>query len=60
MARGYGDESCVSREFTSSPTQPGYPEFTVQKAEVATSALHEMEVEAMMGIRRGRLSDYHL
>ena len=27
----------------SSPTQPGYLEFTVQKAGVVTSALHEME-----------------
>ena len=35
----------------SSPTQPGYLEFTVQKAGVVTSALHEMEVGAVMGIR---------
>ena len=35
----------------SSPTQPGYLEFTVQKAGVVTQALHEMEVGAVMGIR---------
>jgi sulfhydrogenase subunit gamma (sulfur reductase) len=35
----------------SSPTQPGYLEFTVQKAGVVTSALHDMEVGATMGIR---------
>lgn len=35
----------------SSPTQPGYVEFTVQKAGVVTSALHEMEVGTVMGIR---------
>jgi NAD(P)H-flavin reductase len=35
----------------SSPTQPGYLEFTVQKAGVVTSALHEMEVGAVMGVR---------
>lgn len=35
----------------SSPTQPGYLEFTVQKAGVVTSALHEMEVGTVMGIR---------
>jgi NAD(P)H-flavin reductase len=31
----------------SSPTQPGYLEFTVQKAGVVTSTLHEMEVGAV-------------
>jgi NAD(P)H-flavin reductase len=35
----------------SSPTQKGYVEFTVQKAGVVTSALHEMEEGALMGIR---------
>jgi sulfhydrogenase subunit gamma (sulfur reductase) len=35
----------------SSPTQPGYLEFTVQRAGVVTSALHEMEVGAAMGVR---------
>jgi len=35
----------------SSPTQPGYLEFTVQKAGVVTSTLHEMEVGAVMGVR---------
>ncbi len=35
----------------SSPTQPGYVEFTVQKAGVVTSALHEMEVGTRMGLR---------
>ena len=35
----------------SSPKQPGYLEFTVQKAGVVTQALHEMEVGAMMGVR---------
>jgi sulfhydrogenase subunit gamma (sulfur reductase) len=35
----------------SSPTQPGYLEFTVQKAGVVTQALHEMEVGTVMGIR---------
>lgn len=35
----------------SSPTQPGYLEFTVQKAGVVTTALHDMEVGAVMGIR---------
>lgn len=35
----------------SSPTQPGYLEFTVQKAGVVTSTLHEMEVGATMGVR---------
>ncbi|MBN2439435.1 MAG: FAD/NAD(P)-binding protein [Deltaproteobacteria bacterium] len=35
----------------SSPTQPGYLEFTVQKAGVVTSALHELEVGAVMGVR---------
>ena len=38
-------------DLASSPTQPGYLEFTVQKAGVVTSALHEMEVGAVMGIR---------
>ena len=33
----------------SSPTQKGYIEFTVQKAGVVTSALHEMEEGTMMG-----------
>jgi len=35
----------------SSPTQKGYVEFTVQKAGVVTTALHEMEEGAVMGIR---------
>src|SRR4030043_2381564 len=35
----------------SSPTQPGYLEFTVQKAGVVTTALHEMEEGTVMGIR---------
>jgi len=35
----------------SSPTQKGYVEFTVQRAGVVTSALHEMEEGAVMGIR---------
>jgi NAD(P)H-flavin reductase len=35
----------------SSPTQPGYVEFTVQKAGVVTSALHEMEEGTRMGLR---------
>jgi sulfhydrogenase subunit gamma (sulfur reductase) len=35
----------------SSPTQPGYLEFTVQKAGVVTSALHELEAGAVMGVR---------
>lgn len=35
----------------SSPTQPGYVEFTVQKAGLVTSALHEMEEGQRMGIR---------
>jgi len=35
----------------SSPTQPGYLEFTVQKAGVVTSALHDLEVGALMGVR---------
>ncbi|MBN1381977.1 MAG: FAD/NAD(P)-binding protein [Deltaproteobacteria bacterium] len=35
----------------SSPTQPGYIEFTVQKAGVVTSALHAMEEGAKMGVR---------
>lgn len=35
----------------SSPTIPGYVEFTVQKAGVVTTALHEMEEGTRMGIR---------
>lgn len=35
----------------SSPTNPGYVEFTVQKAGVVTTALHEMEEGTIMGIR---------
>jgi len=35
----------------SSPTQPGHLEFTVQKAGIVTSALHELEVGAKMGVR---------
>ncbi len=35
----------------SSPTQKGYIEFTVQKAAVVTSALHEMEEGTLMGVR---------
>src|SRR4030067_2488353 len=35
----------------SSPTQKGYVEFTVMKAGVVTSALHEMEEGTVMGIR---------
>ena len=35
----------------SSPTQKGYIEFTVQKAGVVTSALHDMEVGTRMGVR---------
>jgi len=35
----------------SSPTQKGYVEFTVQKAGVVTSALHEMEEGEVMGLR---------
>lgn len=35
----------------SSPTQKGYIEFTVQRAGVVTSALHDMEVGARMGVR---------
>ncbi len=35
----------------SSPTQKGYVEFTVQKAGVVTTALHEMEEGTLMGIR---------
>lgn len=35
----------------SSPTIPGYVEFTVQKAGVVTSALHEMREGMRMGIR---------
>jgi sulfhydrogenase subunit gamma (sulfur reductase) len=41
----------------SSPTQPGYVEFTVQKAGVVTSALHDMEEGTQMGIR-GPLGNY--
>ncbi len=35
----------------SSPTQSGYIEFTVQKAGVVTSALHDLEEGARMGVR---------
>lgn len=35
----------------SSPTQPGYLEFTVQKAGVVTSALHELEEGTQIGVR---------
>ncbi len=35
----------------SSPTNPGYIEFTVQKAGVVTTALHEMEEGQRMGVR---------
>ncbi len=35
----------------SSPTQKGYVEFTVMKAGVVTSALHEMEEGTLMGLR---------
>jgi len=35
----------------SSPTQKGYIEFTVQKAGVVTTALHEMEEGTLMGVR---------
>lgn len=35
----------------SSPTQPGYLEFTVQRAGVVTSALHDMEEGTRMGVR---------
>ncbi len=35
----------------SSPTDPDYVEFTVQKAGVVTTALHEMEEGEIMGIR---------
>lgn len=35
----------------SSPTQPGYIEFTVQKAGVVTSALHDLEEGTQIGIR---------
>ena len=35
----------------SSPTQKGYIEFTVQRAGVVTSALHDMEVGTRMGVR---------
>jgi len=41
----------LSTDIASSPTQPGYLEFTVQKAGVVTSTLHEMEVGAVMGVR---------
>lgn len=36
---------------SSSPTQKGYIEFTVQKAGVVTSKLHSMEVGSLMGVR---------
>ncbi|MCK5915285.1 MAG: FAD/NAD(P)-binding protein [Deltaproteobacteria bacterium] len=35
----------------SSPTDPDYIEFTVQKAGVVTTALHEFEEGALMGVR---------
>jgi sulfhydrogenase subunit gamma (sulfur reductase) len=35
----------------SSPTNPGYLEFTVQKAGVVTTALHELEEGTRMGVR---------
>ncbi|MDI6776178.1 MAG: FAD/NAD(P)-binding protein [Syntrophales bacterium] len=35
----------------SSPTQPGYLEFTVQKAGVVTSTLHDLEVGTHIGVR---------
>jgi NAD(P)H-flavin reductase len=35
----------------SSPTQPGYIEFTVQRAGVVTGALHDMEPGTLMGVR---------
>jgi len=35
----------------SSPTQPGYLEFTIQKAGVVTSTLHELEVGTRIGVR---------
>jgi len=35
----------------SSPTDPDYIEFTVQKAGVVTTALHELEAGALMGVR---------
>ncbi len=35
----------------SSPTQEGYIEFTVQKAGVVTSALHDLEEGTLMGVR---------
>ena len=35
----------------SSPTQPGYIEFTVQKAGAVTSELHSMEAGQRMGVR---------
>jgi NAD(P)H-flavin reductase len=35
----------------SSPTEKGYLEFTVQKAGVVTTALHELEEGAAMGVR---------
>jgi sulfhydrogenase subunit gamma (sulfur reductase) len=35
----------------SSPTQKGYIEFTVQKAGIVTSALHDMEEGTCMGVR---------
>jgi NAD(P)H-flavin reductase len=36
---------------SSTPTQKGYIEFTVQKAGVVTSALHDMETGSLIGIR---------
>jgi sulfhydrogenase subunit gamma (sulfur reductase) len=42
----------------SSPTQPGYIEFTVQKAGVVTSALHTMEEGTKMGVR-GPLGNFY-
>jgi NAD(P)H-flavin reductase len=41
----------------SSPTQPGYLEFTMQKAGVVTSALHDLEEGALMGVR-GPMGNY--
>ncbi|MFB3925241.1 MAG: FAD/NAD(P)-binding protein [Syntrophales bacterium] len=35
----------------SSPTQPGYIEFTVQKAGIVTSALHDLEEGMQIGVR---------
>jgi len=36
---------------SSSPTQKGYIEFTVQKAGIVTGELHEMEVGSFLGVR---------